>query len=53
MEQLSDLARSHAAQASPPVPQVLKVEASHVAPAQQPLGQFNGVQPVQTPRVQA
>jgi hypothetical protein len=39
---------SQAVQAAPFVPQVASDDVSHVAPAQQPVPQFCGVQPVQT-----
>lgn len=48
-EQLSALDAAQAAQAAPATPQLVNPEVSHVAPAQQPLGQLAAVQPVQVP----
>jgi hypothetical protein len=48
-EQLSALVATHEEQAAPATPQVVNAELSHVAPAQQPLGQLAAVQPVHAP----
>ena len=47
-EQLSALVVSHPVQASPSTPQVVRVDVSQVPPAQHPVGQLAGVQPVHT-----
>jgi hypothetical protein len=46
------LVMSHAEQAAPLVPHVVKDDVSHAAPAQHPVGQFWGVHPVHTCDVQ-
>ena len=48
-EQLSVAEATHAAHAAPATPHVANCDAVHVAPAQHPLGQLLGVQPVHTP----